>query len=220
MSTLNHALTIFNSIHDLISSHDDGLRWDPDVYSHVRTCFDKLYEYVGKGKTELSYHGEQDVENWKLCDGVYKRYETIMQTVKDELQLACVSCHKLHTRLLQYETYCAFMETYRMFINDRDVDAYPTETEETYLFLVVDDIMWTHVCGDMGTRPDVDNAYLESQLKNKTEWKGLIIKLAIYRRLNLPEYQKCVSREGVYNRNVLWQYTHQKRRSRTCPHCS
>lgn len=195
----NQALTIFQSIHDLISLHDDGLRWDPEVYAHVRTCFDMIYEHIGKTQqSELSYHGEQGVENWKLRDDVYQNYHLIMMTVEWELQLACFDYHQQDKRLLHYETYCAFMETYRMCMNARDKSARPTETEETYLLLVVDDIMWTHVCGNMETRPDIDNSYLESQLNN-TEWKGLIIKLAIYRRLNIARYQNCVSREGVYN---------------------
>jgi len=72
-----------------------------------------LYGYIGDGeKTELRYHGEEEEEeNWKLRGGVKEQYETIMQKMEEELQLACVSYHKLHTRLLHYETYCAFMET-------------------------------------------------------------------------------------------------------------
>ena len=73
MSELEAALKIFGSIHDLISLHDEGLRLGREVYSHVRTCFDMLYEFIGVGeKSEWSYHGEHEVENWKLCDSVYK----------------------------------------------------------------------------------------------------------------------------------------------------
>jgi hypothetical protein len=81
------------------------------------------------------------------------------------------------------------------------MDAYPTETEEKYLSLVVDENMWTDVCVNMEMKPNVDNAYLDGQLKNNTELNGLVIaaviKLAIHRRLNLPKYQMFVSVEGV-----------------------
>ena len=111
MSTLEDALKIFGPIHDLISLHDERLRSSREVYSHVRTCFDMLYEYVGDGeKTEWSYHGEHEEENWKLRDSVKEQYETIIQDVSKKLQRACVTYHRLHTRLLFYETYCAFME--------------------------------------------------------------------------------------------------------------
>jgi hypothetical protein len=54
---------IFESIHDLITSHDSELRLSDEVYSHVRTCFDMLYVHVGDRElTESSYHGEVDVE--------------------------------------------------------------------------------------------------------------------------------------------------------------
>ena len=87
------------------------------------------------------------VNGW-LCDSVYKEYEAMMQTVEMELRAACVSYHKLPTRLLDYKPYCAFMKTYRMCMNDRGKAAYPTETEEKYLPLVVDGKMWTRVCAE------------------------------------------------------------------------
>jgi hypothetical protein len=88
VSTCLQATEVFISIHDLISSHDDGLRWSREVYDHVRTCFDVLYEYIGDGeKTETSYHGEVGVEKWRLCGGVMEQYGSILQKVKEELRL-------------------------------------------------------------------------------------------------------------------------------------
>ena len=82
MSEVEDALKIFGSSHDLIERHDERLRSSDEVYSHVRTCFDMLYEYVGEGeKTERSYHTVSGVENWKLSDSVKARYETIIQDV-------------------------------------------------------------------------------------------------------------------------------------------
>ena len=98
MSELEAALKIFGSIHDLITRHDDLLRASPELYSHVRTCFDMLYEYIGEGeKKETSYHGEYEGENWRLKEGVDKEYETIMQKVETELRAACVEYHSLPT---------------------------------------------------------------------------------------------------------------------------
>ena len=129
MSTLDRSMEIFTSIRDLISHHDDGLRSSAEVYSRVRKCFDMLYEYNGEGeKTELSYHAMEVVENWRLRGGVKGKYAAILESVKRELADACAAYHKLPTRLLQYETYCAFMETYRMCMKDGNMDAYPTET--------------------------------------------------------------------------------------------
>jgi hypothetical protein len=190
MSELEAALKIFGSIHDLISSHDEGLRLSREVYSHVRTCFDMLYEFIGVGeKSEWSYHGEHEAENWKLRDSVYKEYEAMMQTVEMELRGACVSYHKLPTRLLDYKPYCAFMETYRMCMNDRGKAAYPTETEEKYLPLVVDGRMWTQVCAESQEEIGFKNVYLEHKLKYNAKLKDLVVKLAIHRRLNRRKYQ-------------------------------
>ena len=50
MSEVEDALKIFGSIHDLITSHDDGLRASQEVYKHVRKCFDMLYDYIGEGE--------------------------------------------------------------------------------------------------------------------------------------------------------------------------
>ena len=72
-----------------------------------------------------------------------------MKKVQQELQRACVSYHRLRTRLLQYETYCAFMDTYSMCRNMRGMEAYPTETEEKYLPLAVDETKCTEVCEKM-----------------------------------------------------------------------
>ena len=198
MSIPPQALKIFDSIHDLISLHDERLRSSDKVYEDVRTCFDMLYEYVGDGeKTERSYYGEHGAQDWKLRDSVKEQYETMIQDVSRKLQHACVSYHRLHTRLLQYETYCAFMDTYSMCRNMRGMDAYPTETEEKYLFLAVDEKMWTKLCENMDIVSDVDKTYFQSQLKNNTELKGYIIKLAIRRRLKLDQYSRWRSVEGV-----------------------
>lgn len=108
----------FVSIHNLISYHDDGLRSSAEVYRHVRKCFDMLYEWIGEGeKTEKSYHGEHGVENWRLREGVKEQYASYLERVKREFTDACVEYHELPNRPLQYETYCAFMETYRMCMN-------------------------------------------------------------------------------------------------------
>ena len=53
MSELEAALKIFGSIHDLITHHDDLLRASPELYGHVRTCFDMLYDYIGEGVLDL-----------------------------------------------------------------------------------------------------------------------------------------------------------------------
>jgi hypothetical protein len=136
MAELEDALKIFEAIHDLISFHDDGLRSSQEVYIHVRKCFDMLYEYIGRGeKKGTSYHGEHEGKNWKLREGVREKYEAMRQEVETELRAACESYHKGPSRLLHYEPYCVFMETYRMCMNDRDKKAYPTESEEKYLYL-------------------------------------------------------------------------------------
>jgi len=140
MAEWEDALKIFESIHDLISRFDERLRTSQEVYIPVRECFDMLYEYSGEGeKTENSYHGVHEVENWKLRKGVKEQYETIIQDISNKLQRACVRYHRLRTRLLFYETYCAFMDTYSMCRNERGMEAYPTETEEKYLPLTVDE---------------------------------------------------------------------------------
>ena len=200
MSELEDALKIFGCIHDLISLHDERLRSSDKVYKDVRTCFDMLYEYVGVGeKTEWSYQAEEGVENWKLRDSVKEQYETMIQDISRKLQHACVSYHRLHTRVLQYETYCAFMDTYSMCRSMRGMEAYPREAEEKYLFLAVDEKMWTKLCENMDIVSDVDKTYFKSQLKNNTELKGYIITLAIRRRLKLDRYRRWRSVEGVCN---------------------
>jgi hypothetical protein len=139
MSVPEGILKIFQAIHDLIEVHDETLRASREVYMPVRECFDMLYEYSGEGeKNEESYDGEHGEENWKLRDSVNERYETIIQDISKKLQRACVTYHRLRTRLLYYETYCAFMDTYSMCRNERGMEAYPTETEEKYLPLAVD----------------------------------------------------------------------------------
>ena len=190
MAELEAALKIFGSIHDLITHHDDLLRASPELYGHVRTCFDMLYDYIGEGeKKETSYHGEHEVENWRLKEGVYKEYETIMQKVETELRAACVEYHSLEVHDLHYEPYCAFMDTYRMCMNDRGKAAYPTETEEKYLPLVVDGKMWTQVCAESQEETGFKNVYLEHKLKYNAKLKDLVVKLAIHRSLNRRQYQ-------------------------------
>jgi hypothetical protein len=139
MSELADAPKIFEAIYDLISQFDETLRASQEVYMPVRECFDMLYEYIGEGeKNEESYDGVHGEENWKLRDSVKEGYETIMQDISKKLQRACVTYHRLRTRLLYYETYCAFMDTYSMCRNMRGMEAYPTETEEKYLPLAVE----------------------------------------------------------------------------------
>jgi len=200
MAEWEDALKIFESIHDLISRFDERLRTSQEVYIPVRECFDMLYEYSGEGeKTENSYHGVHEVENWKLRKGVKEQYETIIQDISNKLQRACVRYHRLRTRLLFYETYCAFMDTYSMCRNERGMEAYPTETEEKYLPLTVDEKKWTELCENMDIVSDVDKTYFKSQLKNNTELKGSVIKLAMRRRLKLDRYKIFFDAvEGVY----------------------
>jgi len=200
MAELKDALEIFEAIHDLISEHDDGLRASEEVYIPVRKCFDMLYDYIGEGeKKETSYHGEHGVEKWRLKERVYKEYEAMVQKVETELRTACESYHKGPRRLLRYEPYCAFMETYRMCMNDRGKPAYPTETEEKYLSIVVDEKMWTEICGHMEIQSNVDETYFKRQLNENFELKRSVIKLAIHRRRNLQEYRVYGVVEGVYN---------------------
>jgi hypothetical protein len=196
---LQDALKIFESIHDLISQFDERLRASQEVYIPVRKCFDMLYEYIGKGeKTEKSYHGVHEDENWKLRDSVKEQYETIIQDISKKLQRACVTYHRLRTRLLFYESYCAFMDTYSMCRNMRGMEAYPTETEEKYIPLAMDEKKWTEFCENMDIVSDVDKTYFKSQLKNNTELKGSVIKLAICKRQKLDIYKRFMAVEGVY----------------------
>ena len=46
---------------------------------------------------------------------------------------------------------------------------------------------------------NVDIDYLAGQLKNNTELKSMVIKLAIHRRLNPGKYLMFSAVEGVYN---------------------
>jgi hypothetical protein len=193
-------MKIFESIHDLISSYDEGLRSSSEVHKHVRKCFKMLYKYIGDGEEkETSYHGEQEVEKWILKEEVYQQYEYMIQEVEEELHAACVEYHSLPNRLLHYEPYCAFMETYTMCMQYRHKPVHPTETEEQYLYLVVDEDMWTEACEKMKIKSNVDEAYLIDQLKTNTTLKDAVIKLAIHYRLNLLEYRRYVSVEGVYH---------------------
>ena len=149
-----------------------------------------LYDYIGEGeKKEKSYHGEYEGENWRLKEGVDKEYETIMQKVETELRAACVEYHSLEVHDLHYEPYCAFMDTYRMCMNDRGKPAYPTETVEKYLSLVVDEKMWTRVCAKAREETGIKSAYLEHKLKYNAKLKDLVVKLAIHRSLNRRQYQ-------------------------------
>jgi hypothetical protein len=136
VSTRDHALEVFSEIHDLISCHDNELRWSGEVYDRVRKCFDLLFKYKwGEVPPETAYHSEVNVENWKWRDGVKEQYESILQEVKEELRLACKSYHTVPQRPLDYGTYYAFMETYRMCMDATDMDVIPTIAEEKYLFL-------------------------------------------------------------------------------------
>jgi len=45
---------------------------------------------------------------------------------------------------------------------------------------------------------DVDKTYFKSQLKNNTELKGSVIKLAVCRSLKLERYKRFMAVEGVY----------------------
>jgi hypothetical protein len=208
MAELEDALKIFEAIYDLIEVHDETLRASQEVYMPVRECFDMLYEYIGEGqKNEESYDGVHEEENWKLRDSVKivlqmrdsVKIVLLIQDISKKLQRACVTYHRLRTRLLYYETYCAFMDTYSMCRNMRGMEAYPTETEEKYLPLTVEEKKWTELCENMDIVSDVDKNYFKSQLKNNTELKGSVIKLAIYRRLKLDIYKRLMAVEGVYN---------------------
>jgi hypothetical protein len=186
MSRRDHALKVFTEIHDLISSHDTELRWSGVVYDRVRKCFRLLFKYKwGEVPPEKAYHAEEGVENWDLQDGVMEQYESFFQEVKEELRLACVSYHQLPTRPLDYGTYCAFMETYRMCMDDGDIGVIPTETEEKYLSIVVGGNMWTEVCAEA----DIKNVYLEHRLKYNAKLKDLVIKLAVHSRINQGRYK-------------------------------
>jgi hypothetical protein len=186
MSRRDHALKVFSEIHDLISRHDDGLSWCDVVHDRVRKCFGLLFKYKWGGvPPETAYHAEEGVENWEWCDGVMEQYESILLKVKEELRLACVSYHQLPTRPLDYGTYCAFMETYRMCMDDGDMDVIPTETEEKYLSIVVGGNMWTEVCAEA----DIKNVYLEHRLKYNAKLKDLVIKLAVHWRINQRKYK-------------------------------
>jgi hypothetical protein len=179
-----HALEVFISIHDLITLHDDELSYCEVVHKRVRKCFNWLFKYSGDGeKTENSY--QEHGQNWELQDGVMEQYESILLKVKEELRLACVSYHQLPTHPLDYGTYCAFMETYRMCMDDGDMDVIPTETEEKYLSTVVGGNMWTEVCAEA----DIKNAYLEHRLKYNAKLKDLVIKLAVHSRINQRRYK-------------------------------
>ena len=121
-----------------------------------------------------------------------------MERVKREFADACAEYHKLPNRPLQNETYCAFMETYRVCMKDGNGDGYRiyrTETEEQYLTLVIDEKMWVDACDQMKRnrrRPrnrNVDVGYLDGQLKNNAELKGMINKLAIC--LSYPSLPIC-----------------------------
>jgi len=201
MAVPEETLKIFKAIHDLIEVHDETLRASKEVYMPVRECFDMLYEYSGEGeKKETSYHGEHGVEKWRLKERVYTEYEAMVQKVETELRVACESYHKLPRRLLHYEPYCAFMDTYRMCMNDRGKPAHPTETEETYLSLVVDEHMWREACARSQEETGIKNAYLEHKLKYNVKLKDLVVNLAIQRRLNRRQYQIYgVVVEGLYH---------------------
>jgi hypothetical protein len=136
MSTKNHALEVFLQIHDLISSHDTELRYSAVVYDRVRECFDLLFMYRWDGvPPETAYHAEEGVDNWKWRDGVREQYESFFQEVKEKLRLACKEYHAIPERPLDYTSYSAFMEVYRMCMDDKDMDVIPTEAEDQYRFL-------------------------------------------------------------------------------------
>jgi len=186
MLTEDHALQVFTEIHDLISFHDAELRRSAEVYDRVRKCFRLLFKYKWGGvPPEKAYHAEEGVENWEWLDGVKEQYESFFHEVKEELRLACVSYHQLPTRPLDYGTYCAFMETYRMCMDDGDMDVIPTETEEKYLSIVVGGKKWTEVCAEA----KIKNAYLEHRLKYNARLKDLVFKLAVHSRINQRKYK-------------------------------
>ena len=186
MSKKDHALKVFTEIHDLISFHDAELRRSAEIYDRVRKCFRLLFKYKWGGiPPEKAYHAEEGVENWDLQDDVMEQYESFFQEVKEELRLACVSYHQLPTRPLDYGTYCAFMETYRMCMDDGDIGVIPTETEEKYLSIVVGGNMWTEVCAEA----KIKNVYLEHRLKYNAKLKDLVFKLAVHSRINQRKYK-------------------------------
>ena len=81
-----------------------------------------------------------------------EQYASYLERVKREFADASAEYHELPNRLLQYETYCAFMETYRMCMNygnSDDYRTYRTETEEQYLALVIDERKWAEACDEM-----------------------------------------------------------------------
>ena len=188
-------MSIFISIRELISLHDIDLRASEEIYTAVRHCFDQLYEFVGGGvKTEWSYHAEEGTNNWELR--LYENYEPLLQTVKIEFESACEAFHNLRTSRLQYNTYCAFMQTYRMCMND--VNARPTETEEQYLTRVVDEVMWQKVCNEIVINGDkLDKNQFKSALNNNAPLKGMVIQLAIHKKCNESFYKVYPSTQGV-----------------------
>jgi hypothetical protein len=80
----------------------------------------------------------------------------------------------------------------------RGMEAYPTETEEKYLPLAVEEKKWTELCETMDMVSDVDKPYFKSQLEKNTELKGSVIKLAVCRSLKLERYKRFMAVEGVY----------------------
>ena len=88
--------------------------------------------------------------------------------------------------------------------NTDDYRTYRRETEEEYLTLVIDERKWAEACDEMKMNRrnrrnrDVDVDYLDGQLKNNAELKGMIIKVAIQKKLHSTKYQAFSAVEGVY----------------------
>ena len=81
----------------------------------------------------------------------------------------------------------------------RGKPARPTETEETYIPLFMHDSLWMEVCENIKLVSGVDNNHFQDQLKNNTELKGLIIKLAIYRAHEIMESRTFFLTDALFS---------------------